>query len=451
MVDLLDPPETGWPAAPRHAVRFYRAGQALDAEVAELAATALLEGASFLLVATPERRAATEAALRAAGVEALDPDRAADAGRYVPLDARDTLARLRVGEDGDAGRFDAIVGQQVREAMLAGRAVHAFGEMVALLALTGDHRGAMRLEALWNELMEGLPLSLWCAYPVDLFEDDERAPLFRNICLAHAAVLPGDGGLSAEPVRVSDASAPGHLALLIEARRTAEQALAQRDYFLSAAAHELRTPLTGILGYVQLLLRREGEGVGGSAKRALANISAQAQRMRVLIDQLLDAAESTSGAMPLTRQSLDLLDLLSNAAARARVGRRSITVEGPSVRVHVDPIRIEQVLAHLLHNAERFSAPGRPIEVRIERPDGDRVAFAVRDHGPGIARERHARIFDRFIHEHPAEQGAGLGLGLYLTREIVEAHGGSIAVESPEDGGSRFVVTLPLAPSDRAR
>ncbi|MGE3858202.1 MAG: sensor histidine kinase, partial [Dehalococcoidia bacterium] len=288
------------------------------------------------------------------------------------------------------------------------------------------------------------------AYPVDLVDRGLDAVTFRDICLSHSTVLPGDGSLASEALLGAPAPAPGHLSLLIEARRTAEHALAQRDYFLSAAAHELRTPLTGILGYVQLLLRREATegGLPGGSLRALGNISVQAQRMRALIDQLLDAAESNSEAMPLARQALDLRDLLTSAAGRARVDRRAISIAGPSVEVLVDAARIEQVLANLLQNAQRHSAPGRPIEIAIERGE-ESVSFSVRDHGPGIARERHARIFDRFIHEHPAEQGAGLGLGLYLSREIVEAHGGTIAIESPEDGGSRFIVTLPLPPTDR--
>ena len=118
-----------------------------------------------------------------------------------------------------------------------------------------------------------------------------------------------------------------------------------------------------------------------------------------------------------------------------------------------DPLRLEQVLANLLDNAAKFSPPGTAIEVHAWQPDAATAHLEVRDHGLGIAPEHRGRIFGRFFQAHAAEYRSGLGLGLHIARQLAELHGGSIAAEFPEDGGTRFVVSLPIgdsAPGDGA-
>jgi hypothetical protein len=111
----------------------------------------------------------------------------------------------------------------------------------------------------------------------------------------------------------------------------------------------------------------------------------------------------------------------------------------------VDPLRLEQVVANLLSNAIKYSPPGRPIDVEVATPTADTVSIAVQDRGIGIPAEHQRRLFERFYQARPGDRVAGLGLGLYISRQIVELHGGRIEVESPPDGGTRFIVSLPNA------
>jgi signal transduction histidine kinase len=116
----------------------------------------------------------------------------------------------------------------------------------------------------------------------------------------------------------------------------------------------------------------------------------------------------------------------------------------PSLEAEVDPLRLEQVLTNLLENAIKYSPEGGPIEVAVSRSADEALEIAVRDHGLGIPPEKRARIFERFYQAHGDGHRSGLGLGLYISCEIVELHGGGITVEFPPDGGSRFIVRLPL-------
>jgi two-component system sensor histidine kinase KdpD len=118
------------------------------------------------------------------------------------------------------------------------------------------------------------------------------------------------------------------------------------------------------------------------------------------------------------------------------------------VLIRVDPLRIEQVLMNLLENAAIYSPSGTSIEVQVDAPEPSLAQVMVRDHGPGIAPDRRARLFDRFFQPHAGQHFAGhvgLGLGLYISRAIVEQHGGQIWAEFPPDGGTRFVVRLPIS------
>jgi signal transduction histidine kinase len=124
-----------------------------------------------------------------------------------------------------------------------------------------------------------------------------------------------------------------------------------------------------------------------------------------------------------------------------------IRVEGPeSFWISADALRIEQVLQNLLDNAVKFSPEGGEIIVELRRAGPNLAQVSVRDHGIGLATAEQERVFDRFYQVESGERATGLGLGLYISREIVERHGGRIWVESPPDGGARFVVELPVGP-----
>ena len=232
--------------------------------------------------------------------------------------------------------------------------------------------------------------------------------------------------------------------------RQAKDAIAIRDEFISVASHELRTPLTSLRGHVQLLLRqlqRDGTLDIRRLMRGLGTIDAQSARLSRLVSQLLDLSRLEAGKLRLERRDTDLTGLVTAlvADARVRTDRHDITVRAAEpVRASVDALRLEQVLTNLLDNAIRYSPEGGAIDIELSRPSAGRVQFAVRDHGLGIPPEKRGQIFDLFYQAHTGGAGSGLGLGLYVSREIVELHGGEIHVEFPPDGGTRFVVRLPV-------
>jgi two-component system sensor histidine kinase EvgS len=221
----------------------------------------------------------------------------------------------------------------------------------------------------------------------------------------------------------------------------------QKDEFLSVAAHELKTPITSLLGFAQVLLRQqEKQGViePEQLSRGLQTIVRQAHKLTTLISQLLDVSRIEGGRLILERQRVDLVRIVGDVVATGRLGasQHEITVQAPPhVEAFVDPLRIEQVIANLVNNAIKYS-PNGPIEIRLAAKEGT-VEIAVRDHGSGIPPEHLPHIFERFYQARHRQHVAGLGLGLYISSQIVALHGGWIQVECPPDGGSRFSVVLP--------
>jgi signal transduction histidine kinase len=233
--------------------------------------------------------------------------------------------------------------------------------------------------------------------------------------------------------------------------REAREAINVRDEFLSVAAHELKTPLTSLRGYAQLLQREFDKRVPPNPERvnrAASTIQMQSDKLTRLISQLLDISRIQSGKLAIERRPSDLSQLVQDVVSAARSHLRGHTLEAnvpAGVEARVDPLRVEQVLTNLVDNAIKYSPEGGPIEVRLDPVDGV-LRLSVRDHGLGVAPEHRPHIFDRFYQAQaggPLTSMAGMGLGLYISRQIVELHGGSIHAEFPDDGGTRFVVLLP--------
>jgi signal transduction histidine kinase len=235
-----------------------------------------------------------------------------------------------------------------------------------------------------------------------------------------------------------------------QAHTRAAAAVRARDTFLSVAAHELKTPLTSLRGFTQLLLGVPGQGGSldpARTQRALRQIEGQTNKLSLLVDQLLDVARLETGRLALDRRETDLAVLVAEVAAAARVPteQHTVTVEAPpSAPAWVDPLRLEQVLTNLVGNAIKYSPEGGPVALTLAvDPGAATVRLAVRDRGLGIPEERRAHIFDRFYQAHADHHRSGLGLGLYISHEIVALHEGRLEAEFPADGGSRFIVTLP--------
>ncbi len=236
-----------------------------------------------------------------------------------------------------------------------------------------------------------------------------------------------------------------------QARVAAEAAVRARDRFLSVAAHELRTPVTSIKGYTQLLRRAHERGGIGADRlaRLLRTLDDAARRLVVLTDDLLDVSRIQLDRLPLRPEPLDLAALAREVADRdrdQRGGSHRLSVEAADrCWVVGDPARLEQVLSNLLDNAVKYSPDGDEVRLTLE-PDGEGVLLRIRDEGIGLPPGAPATIFEPFDRAMNAERRhlPGLGLGLYICRNIVEQHGGRIWAESPGEGhGTTVAVWLP--------
>jgi signal transduction histidine kinase len=227
-----------------------------------------------------------------------------------------------------------------------------------------------------------------------------------------------------------------------------ERKVQERDEFLGVAAHELRTPITSLQLSVQFLLRQIERGFSpGSVElsRALMTVGDQSTKLTRLVSQLLDNVRLDADRLQIERQPVDIAALVTSVVAEVRriTGRADIHLVTAPADADVDPLRLEQVIRNLLDNAVKFSPQGGDIEVRAGTSGPGHVAIVVRDHGVGVPPERRPGLFQRY--QHMEGSPGGLGLGLYVSRQIVERHGGQIEAEFPEDGGTRIVVTLPIA------
>jgi signal transduction histidine kinase len=240
---------------------------------------------------------------------------------------------------------------------------------------------------------------------------------------------------------------------LLRAHQEAERAIRVRDEFLSIASHELRTPLSALLvqlGSLERTLLDDTLAPGSRIDRSERKLSAALRhlgRLTKLVDDLLDIARFGSDRVALELEEMNLADVVRDVAERfideARQAGCELAVDTPHRAVgHWDRVRVEQVVTNLLSNALKYGR-GHPIEVTVAA-GADGAHLFVRDHGIGIASSDQQRIFDRFERAVPVKHYGGLGLGLYITRTIVQAHGGDIRVDSEPGAGATFVVDLPL-------
>lgn len=324
--------------------------------------------------------------------------------------------------------------------------------------------------AIWNARAEeffGLPAASYLSLPADdaygaisLRARDPGGTLSRILAASAVprrlprveffVISPKERAIEAQwfDLSGSDSGALGYGVLFRDVTR--EKEIDQmKDQLLSTVSHELRTPLAAIKGFTTTLLREDVRWDEATQRDFLKIIEEETDRLGELIDNLLDMSKIDAGVLRVEKEPTQLRNVVRESIDRAR--RRSeahwFVVDLPSElpRVWADPRRIRQVLNNLLENAIKYSPGGGQITVTAE-VEGDHVTVSVADSGQGIPREYLDRIFQRFFQVDAANtrKTGGSGLGLSISKGIVEAHGGSIWAESESGKGSVFRFTLPL-------
>jgi PAS domain S-box-containing protein len=232
----------------------------------------------------------------------------------------------------------------------------------------------------------------------------------------------------------------------------AHEAIRLRDEFLSIASHELKTPLTALQLQLQSIHDRAAAKDDNPTQKIDRAMRA-GDRLAQLIEALLNVSRIATGQLKLNLESFDLAEGAREVVERLRDGATragcdlSLTVDGPLIG-QWDRLRIEPILMNLISNSIKYAA-GKPIQVSTIRADGEAV-LEVRDKGPGIPESELSRIFERFERATSTRHWGGMGLGLYVARQIAEAHGGTVVAHNLPAGGACFTVRLPLAPQERS-
>jgi NtrC-family two-component system sensor histidine kinase KinB len=253
--------------------------------------------------------------------------------------------------------------------------------------------------------------------------------------------------VSVTPIDTPAGGDPGKVLLLRDVTALKEVDRLKSE-FISTASHELRGPLTSVAMSVTLLRESVGERLGDKERGLLSAAEEELQRLRALVNDLLDLSRLESGRLTLAQVALSptaiverAVELLRGQADRAGIELRMVLPATlPDVRV--DAARITWVLTNLLGNAIRYAGDGGHVDVAATLA-GRHVHVSVKDTGPGIPPEDQGRVFERFVRVGPTGDAGGTGLGLAICKEIVRAHGGTIWVESAPGRGSTFTFTLP--------
>lgn len=233
------------------------------------------------------------------------------------------------------------------------------------------------------------------------------------------------------------------------------QAVMAREQFISIASHEMRSPLTALQMQFQMLERTlKDTPIPDRATQLIQSMKTSLSKVNDSISNLFDATRVQSGHFELTRQTVRLDEFLSQLAeglapAAERAGCELRLRLEPGLEGNWDPHRLEQAITNLLFNAFKY-APGQAVEIHLAR-QGEEASLSIRDHGPGVHPSDQARIFEMFQRGSSKSQVVGTGLGLFITRSIVLAHGGRIWLESMPGHGTEFIVLLPIdsAPGER--
>ncbi|MCL4552979.1 MAG: ATP-binding protein, partial [Candidatus Marsarchaeota archaeon] len=253
---------------------------------------------------------------------------------------------------------------------------------------------------------------------------------------------------SAAPIRTADGRTIGAVSIFADITAL-HQLQEQREDFVRTVSHDLRAPLTIIQGQAQVLIRLlDTAGLKGMERQSAEAILTSAKRMNAMIQDLVDSIRLESGQLKLEKQAIDLRQTVSDFLERGKtlMDVQRIKTEMPAglPTVSADPNRLERILTNLLTNALKYSDPGTEVLLKAQAAEKE-VTVSVTDHGMGIPPEDLPHIFERYFRARGAQRTEGLGLGLYITKMLVETQGGRVWVESELGKGSTFYFTLPVA------
>ncbi|TDQ09623.1 hybrid sensor histidine kinase/response regulator [Pedobacter metabolipauper] len=230
----------------------------------------------------------------------------------------------------------------------------------------------------------------------------------------------------------------------IEFRKQAER---KKDEFISIASHELKTPLTSVKGYIQLLERNIDKGDIETVKKHLGKAQVQLEKLNELIADLLDISKIESGKLKFNKKHFvmdAMLDSVIEIINQSNPEFKIIREGKAELEIYADEMRIEQVVINFLTNAIKYSPGTSEVHIKLSA-DNDQIYLGVRDFGIGINEAQQKHVFDKFYRvEETAIHFQGLGIGLYISAEIIQRHGGEVGVKSILGEGSEFYFTLPL-------
>ena len=411
--------------------------------------------------------------------EGFDLEAARNRGRFLTLDAEETLAKFMVDGSPDANRFEKVVGELLKEAGRQGKPIRAFGEMVVLLWQQGNGGAAIQLEELWNELGKKHAFCLLCAYPMSAFSDESHAEAFAHICNAHVRVVPAESytgsssvdeqsrtisllqqkaaALEAEIARRKETEAAlarreRELAELLErtvAERTAElkEIVSELETFSYRVSHDLRSPLRAMQGFAESLLNDYAQLLPEDGTESLKRIHRAAHRLDLLVKDILTYSKVTKGDIHLSPIPLEtLLDDIIEQDPHLQAARGFITIERPLPIVWGHEAYITQCLTNLIGNALKFVEPGVTPKVIVRSETaGDKARISIIDNGVGIAPDNRRRIFQIFGRVYSENRYPGSGIGLAIVMKAVSRMGGEAGFESELGKGSTFWFTLRVA------
>ena len=446
-----------------HFVQLYDSDSYLTETVCDFIGTGLHNGEEAVVIATRAHRESLERALSRSG---LDLTAARVEGQYLTLDAASTLSRFMVNGDIDFALLDKTIANSDALRTIEGRRLRIYGEMVALLWKDGNVSAAIRLEDYWNSLLDIQPVKLMCGYPMECFSRESDTESFNDVCDIHSSALPTESFTRIDSPR-EQLLAVARLQQRISADETErtgmkleqmklEDALERlkvldrlRNDFVAMVVHDIRTPNAVIGAFLEILRKDwdtlDGERIDELLGRAIANTT----HVTRLVDDILTASRIESGDFTYDTRPFDIAELIYRAVGTARASNNSmrfeVSVPDRLPRALGDEARQLQILTNLLSNAAKFSARTSCVKITARR-ESNYLAIDVQDEGLGISKADQARLFVRFsrIESRLNPKIKGTGLGLYITKALVEGQGGSISVQSEPGIGSTFSYTVPV-------